>query len=267
MPKKGGSFLKLTKKCLIAGAVVAGLLLAPTVAMASVNIGAPQTSGSEVQITQGMIHPVQGSNVVTVTVPAPTTTTTQGSSVVTVKAPTTTQGGNEVSLKGIVQSHPVAVSTTNTNPDATGVVNASTTVAPIMPQVPAATSLTTSEQQMVDEINQARADAGVAPVQVDLRLVTAARIKAEDLYLNNYFSHVSPNFGYTASLLPGLGLNVNYWSENVAGNLSVDAAEAALMESIGHRVNILDPNVNYVGVACLEGISPYNLYVQEFAHE
>jgi uncharacterized protein YkwD len=44
-------------------------------------------------------------------------------------------------------------------------------------------------------------------------------------------------------------------------------AMAALLESIGHRVNILDPNVNYVGVATFEGISPYNLYVQEFAHE
>lgn len=257
--------MKLFKKCLIASVVVAGLLVAPSVAMASVNIGPPRTSGSVVQITPGMIHSGQGSSVVTVT--TPTTTTPQGSSVVTVQAPTTTQGSNVVSLKGIVQSQPVAVPVAATNPDTTGVVNASTTVAPKMPQVPAATSLTASEQQMVDEINQARADAGVAPVQVDLRLVTAARIKADDLYLNNYFSHVSPNFGYTASLLPGFGLNVGYWSENVAGNLSVDAAEAGLMESIGHRVNILDPNVNYVGVGILEGISPYNLYVQEFVHE
>jgi uncharacterized protein YkwD len=209
--------------------------------------------------TQGATAPTtQGSSVVSI--PA------QGSIAVPVQAPSAAQGSSEVSLRGLIHSQPVAVPVAATNADP-NVTNASTTVAPIMPRVPAATSLTDIEQQMVDEINQERAAAGVAPVKVDLRLVTAARIKAEDLNLNHYFSHVSPNFGYTASLLPGLGLNTNYWSENVAGNNSVDGAMAALMESIGHRVNILDPNVNYVGVAALEGISPYNLYVQEFAHE
>jgi len=242
-------------RILAASLALTAILAAPAMAT-TVNIAPAQLSGSVVQIQSSMIH-AQGA----------TAPTSQGSSVVSVSVPAVTQSSSEVSLKGIVQAQPVGVFVATTNPVATSVVNASTTVKPIMPQVSAATALTDSEQQMVDEINQARVVAGVAPVMVDLRLVTAARIKAEDLYLNNYFSHVSPNFGYTASLLPGLGLIVNYWSENVAGNLSVDAADAALMESIGHRVNILDPNVNYVGVAALEGISPYNLYVQEFAHE
>jgi len=67
--------------------------------------------------------------------------------------------------------------------------------------------------------------------------------------------------------LPGLGLNVGYWSENIAGNNSVDGAMAAFMGSIGHRINLLDPRVNYVGVGILEGVTPYNLYVQEFVQE
>ena len=220
-------------RILAASTALIALLAAPV--EAAVNIAPAQLSGSVVKINSTMIHPQ----------------TTQGSSVVSTPSITETQGSSVVSLKGITHSQPVAVSV----------------MIPISPNVPNATSLTTSEQRMVDEINQARAAAGVAPVQVDMRLVTAARIKANDLYVNNYFSHVSPVFGYTASLLPGLGLNVNYWSENVAGNRTVDAAEAALEGDIPHRVNILDPYVNYVGVGILEGISPYNLYVQEFAHE
>jgi len=242
--------LKLAK-ILVASSIAFMVLLAAPAA-ASVNSSLAPTSGSVVQIQPYLIHT--------------TTFTGQVSHVASVSTitPTTAHGSNVISLKGIIKPQTVAVSATSVDPN---VMNASTTVVPIMPQVPVATNLTASEQQMVDEINQVRAAAGVAPVKVDLRLVTASRIKAEDLYLNHYFSHVSPNFGYTGSLLPGLGLNVGYWSENVAGNNSVDGAMTAFMSSIGHRVNILDPNVNYVGVGVLEGISPYNLYVQEFVHE
>lgn len=235
-------------KILVASMALWVALAAP--AQAAVNIAPSQLSGSLVTIRPFMIH-TQGA-----TIPA-----TQ-----VVKNVSTTQGRNEISLKGLIPPRTVVLPVAVTNADP-NVTNASTSVAPIMPQIVAATSLTNSEQQMVDEINQARAAAGVAPVKVDLRLVTAARIKANDLYLNHYFSHVSPNFGYTGSLLPGLGLNVGYWSENIAGNNSVDGAMAAFMGSIGHRINLLDPRVNYVGVGILEGVTPYNLYVQEFVQE
>ncbi|SPF47251.1 conserved exported hypothetical protein [Candidatus Desulfosporosinus infrequens] len=250
-----------TLKILAASVSMIAVLAAP--AQAGVNIAPSQLSGSVVKIQPSMIHtPTQRSSVVSIS-------TSQWNSVVSVPttAPTLAQGSNEVSLKGIIPPQAVSVPAATPNPDDIGVYSSPVNQKIVMPQIPAATDLTASEQQMVDEINQARAAAGVDPVKVDLRLVTAARIKAEDLYLNHYFSHVSPNFGYTASLLPGLGLNVGYWSENVGGNDSVGGAMAAFMSSIGHRVNILDPNVNYVGVGVLEGISPYNLYVQEFVHE
>ena len=230
-----------TFKILAASAALTALLAAPV--QAAVNI-APSTtlSGSVVKIQPYMVH---------------STTTQTTTPVVTtpVQVPTTRQGSSVIALRGLVNQQPA------------GTTVVAVPITPTSPTTAPATTLTTSEQRMVDEINQARAVAGDAPVQVDMRLVTAARIKANDLYVNNYFSHVSPVFGYTASLFSGLGLNTNYASENVAGNRTVDAAEAALELDIPHRLNILDPYVNYVGVAALEGISPYNLYVQEFAHE
>jgi uncharacterized protein YkwD len=120
---------------------------------------------------------------------------------------------------------------------------------------------------MINMINQERSKNGLQALKVDFRLVAAARIKAQDMKDNKYFSHVSPTFGYTASLFPQMGLNVNYWSENIAGNSSVSGAMAALMSSPGHRTNILDPNINYVGVGIVYNSVFGNLYVQDFTRE
>ena len=205
--------MKKLIKILAASISVMALLAAPT--QAAINITPAQLSGSVVKIQTSMIH-----------TQATTAPSTQGSNVVN----TAMQGSSVVSLRGLIHPQTVAIPAASPNPDEIGAYNAPANETIVRPQVPAATALKDSEQQMFEEINQERADAGVAPVKIDFRLVTAARIKVEDLYLNHYFSHVSPNFGYTGSRLPGLGLNVGYWSENVAGNNSVDGAMARFHE-------------------------------------
>lgn len=97
--------------------------------------------------------------------------------------------------------------------------------------------------------------------------MSAAREKAADIKANNYFSNTSPNFGYTTSLFPQLGLNVSYWAENIGAHMSVEAAELTLEEDASHQKNILDPNVTHVGVGIAYGSSYGNVYVQEFAKE
>lgn len=130
-----------------------------------------------------------------------------------------------------------------------------------------ATSVTADEQEMIDLINQDRINHGLPALKVDLRLVSAAREKSEDIKANNYFTHVSPNFGYAASLFPQMGLNVNYWAENVGAQMTVEAAELALEADIPHQQNILDPNVTHVGVGIAYGSIYGNVYTQEFVKE
>lgn len=179
-----------------------------------------------------------------------------------------TEESSVVSLSGLIPTESTPVSTTTINPDDLLFQAPPANEKLVMPLLVPATSLTASEQEMVNDINTERESAGLQPLKVDFRLVELARWKAEEMYENHYFDHVSPNVGYTAALLTEVGLPANtYWSENIAGNDSVSGAMSAFMFSYGHRLNILDPNINSVGVGVIEGITPYNLYVQEFAKE
>lgn len=245
---KGGR--PLNKKIAIAVLTSSIILLGSVPAMAStLNIISGDsfiTGTNEVHITPNMIHSSSAPTVTTViTVQTPPTpvapeVVTAGSSVIDISSLLR----SEVSTISVAQPAPVVVPTTGI-----------------------ATSVTPDEQEMIDLINQDRAEHGLPALKVDLRLVTGAREKAQDMKVNQYFGHVSPVFGSTASLFPAMGLNVNYWCENIAGQLTVEAAESALEGDIPHQQNLLDPNINSVGVGIAYNSIYGNLYVQEFARE
>ncbi len=124
--------------------------------------------------------------------------------------------------------------------------------------------LTADEQKMVNLINQERAKAGLAPLTVDLRLVELARMKSQDMITNNYFSHTSPTYGDPFQMMTKAGVSYRTAGENLAGARTVDQAHSALMNSAGHRQNILNPNYNKVGVGIATG-GPYgSMYTQLF---
>lgn len=125
-------------------------------------------------------------------------------------------------------------------------------------------SLTADEQMMLNLINQERAKAGVAPLKVDLRMVESARVKSKDMIDNNYFSHTSPTLGSFAALIRKYAPDYSYLGENLAGNRTVEAAHTALMNSEGHRKNILNPNYTHIGIGIVNG-GPYGkMFTQHF---
>ena len=80
----------------------------------------------------------------------------------------------------------------------------------------------------------------------------------------NYFDHTSPTYGSPFQMMSKHGVTYNYAGENLAGAPSVDIAHTNLMNSPGHRANILSPNYNYVGIGVKDG-GPYGkMFVQEF---
>ncbi|MBE3588264.1 MAG: sporulation protein [Thermoanaerobacteraceae bacterium] len=124
--------------------------------------------------------------------------------------------------------------------------------------------LTADEQQMVDLVNRERAKNGLAPLKVDPDLVKVARLKAEDMVKNNYFSHTSPTYGSPFDMLHQFGISYSYAGENLAGAPTVESAHTNLMNSPGHRANILNPNFTRIGIGVVAG-SPYGkIFVQEF---
>ncbi|NPV53571.1 MAG: hypothetical protein HPY71_08605 [Firmicutes bacterium] len=117
---------------------------------------------------------------------------------------------------------------------------------------------------MLDLINQERSRAGLAPLQVDMRLVELARQKSADMIARNYFSHYSPTYGSPFDMLKRAGISYRAAGENIAGAPTVAQAHSALMSSEGHRANILNPSYNRVGIGIVNG-GPYGkMFTQLF---
>jgi len=111
---------------------------------------------------------------------------------------------------------------------------------------------------MLSYINEARRQAGVPPLQMEAKLVKIARLKSQDMIANNYFAHTSPTYGSPFQMMESFGVAYRTAGENLAGHYSVSRAHEALMNSPGHRSNILNPNFTHIGIGIVEG-GPYGM--------
>lgn len=130
--------------------------------------------------------------------------------------------------------------------------------------VQSTSGLTAAEQQMLNLVNQERSKAGLSPLQADLQLTQLARMKSQDMISKNYFSHQSPTYGSPFDMMKRYGVTYRTAGENIAGNRSVEAAHTALMNSSGHRANILSKNFTHVGIGIVQGGSYGTMFTQMF---
>ena len=126
------------------------------------------------------------------------------------------------------------------------------------------TGLTSDEIEVFNLINQQRTNNGLSPLKIDPELQRVARIKAQDMVDNNYFSHTSPTYGSPFDMMKSFKISYKTAGENIAGNSSNSAAVTAWMNSPGHRANILNSNFNYTGVGVVTGSKYGKIYVQQF---
>ncbi|NLT94162.1 MAG: hypothetical protein GXW85_01280 [Clostridia bacterium] len=120
------------------------------------------------------------------------------------------------------------------------------------------------EQKMLEMINEERSEVGLAPLKMDNKLVQLARLKSQDMIEKNYFSHTSPTYGDPFQMMKDFG--VEYWmaGENLAGNPSLTGAHESLMNSPGHRANILKPEFTHVGIGIVKGGRYGMMFTQMF---
>lgn len=126
------------------------------------------------------------------------------------------------------------------------------------------TGLTAAEQTMIQLVNQARAQAGLRELSVDSALTQTARLKSQDMINLNYFAHQSPTYGSPFDMMSQFGINFQSAGENIACNQTVEAAHQALMNSQGHRDNILNSSFNYIGIGIIDGGQCGQMYTQQF---
>ncbi|QZY56066.1 CAP domain-containing protein [Crassaminicella profunda] len=124
--------------------------------------------------------------------------------------------------------------------------------------------LTADEQEMLKLLNGERTKNGLKPLTIDISIVNVARLKSQDMIDNNYFSHNSPTYGSPFDMLKQFGIKYLTAGENIAGNPSVQNAHTSLMNSEGHRKNILNPDFTHIGIGIKDGGKYGKMYTQMF---
>ncbi len=124
--------------------------------------------------------------------------------------------------------------------------------------------LSVDEQAVLDLINSKRQENGLDPLEIDEELQNVARLKAQDMVDNNYFSHTSPTYGTPFEMIKSFGISYKTSGENIAGNSSNEGAVNAWMNSQGHKDNILNKNYNYTGIGVVNSPIYGKIYVQMF---
>ncbi len=124
--------------------------------------------------------------------------------------------------------------------------------------------MTAEEELMVDLVNEERTKLGLKPLEVDISLVEIGRMKSQDMIDLNYFSHTSPTYGSPFDMMKQAGIQYRTAGENLAGASTVERAHQALMQSDGHRRNILNPAFTHIGVGIVKGGSYGMMFTQMF---
>lgn len=117
---------------------------------------------------------------------------------------------------------------------------------------------------MIDLVNEARQQEGVPPLTVDPELSKSAKLKSQDMVDKNYFSHDSPTYGSPFDMMKRLGISYSTAGENIACNQATDTAHSALMESPGHRSNILSEDFTHIGIGIVDGGACGKMVTQQF---
>ncbi|HLB88647.1 MAG TPA: CAP domain-containing protein [Terriglobales bacterium] len=123
-----------------------------------------------------------------------------------------------------------------------------------------------AERQLLVMANQARAQAGLPPLQLDEGLTQAARAHAAALAARQQLSHQLPGEPSLAQRLAASStMHLDRAGENVSFAPSVDQAQQGLMRSPPHRENLLNAAFNVAGFGVVR--NGYTLYVaQDFGH-
>jgi len=120
-----------------------------------------------------------------------------------------------------------------------------------------------TEDDVVDLVNTERAKSGCDPLRVDPKLAQAAQEHSSDMAERDYFDHTTPEGLTFADRIVNAGYPTP-GAENIAvGQKDAPQVMDGWMESDGHRANILNCDLNTIGV----GLDDNGMYwTQDFGY-
>jgi hypothetical protein len=122
------------------------------------------------------------------------------------------------------------------------------------------------EAKVFAELNQAREEAGAPPLRLDANLTEAARRHSLLLEQNQKLSHQFPGEPALSARLRAAGVYFTQSAENAGVNSDPDNITAMFVASPGHRVNMLNPAYNSVGIGVVQSGRSYWV-TEDFAEE
>ncbi len=120
------------------------------------------------------------------------------------------------------------------------------------------------EKRMLDLVNQERAAAGLRPLAADPELTEVARRHSADMFARGYFAHDTPEGLSPFDRMKQSNVSFLTAGENLALAPTLQVAHTGLMNSPGHRANILRPQFGRVGIGIMDGGMRGLMVSQEF---
>ena len=121
-----------------------------------------------------------------------------------------------------------------------------------------------SEAEMFALVNQERRKQGIHELTLRSEVVPVARAHATDMWERQYFGHVSPDGKDVGDRLDEAGISYVIAGENLALAPTVSTAHNGLMNSEGHRANILEPKFKRLAIGVIDNGVYGKIFVQVF---
>jgi uncharacterized protein YkwD len=115
------------------------------------------------------------------------------------------------------------------------------------------TSAEDAEERLARMVNRDREKHGLPPLAMDERVTEVARAHSRAMRDTGVVAHISPTTGSAGDRVRAGGIKSAVVLENLARARSVGEAEEGLMNSPGHRANILSRDVTHMGLGVVLG--------------
>jgi uncharacterized protein YkwD len=109
-----------------------------------------------------------------------------------------------------------------------------------------------AERELVAAVNHERRIHGLAPLRWDESLATVARHHAAVMARHGSAEHLFGDEPNLSARVKQAGIHFTWLSENVAQGPTADFIQSQFMRSSSHRANILDSDMNSIGVGVIE---------------
>ncbi|MGE5521577.1 MAG: CvpA family protein [Candidatus Dadabacteria bacterium] len=120
------------------------------------------------------------------------------------------------------------------------------------------------ESKMLQMVNNERTSRGLPALQYDPELTKVARDHSRDMFERGYFSHYTPERKDPFDRMKEAHVKFLAAGENLALGQSLNVCHTGLMNSPGHRANILHKSFHRVGIGILDGGIHGLMISQEF---